>query len=118
LPTSSRFLDASRRAACTLGDGIGLEQQPQSKHLVDLAARKAAHLEAAMRVDVDQPLGAQPYQRFPYRDLADAEFGRDGILQQRRAGRVDAGQDLVADPQRDLRAHGANQRLGHRMPQQ
>ena len=62
--------------------GIGFEQCPQIKELLDGRGIQHGHHGAAMGLELYQPLSFQLHQGFPHRDAAHRQLLGDGVLAQ------------------------------------
>jgi hypothetical protein len=84
------------RELCTESNRGGLDLQTQTEYLAELGDGERTNLKAAVGENINQALGLQLHQRLAHRDLAGAEFRGEGVLAQRRAGRVRARQNAIA----------------------
>ena len=57
-----------------------LDRHPESKRLVHFDYRDLGNDDAAVRVDLDEPLHLETLQRFPYRRSAHVQLGGQGVL--------------------------------------
>ena len=76
---------------------MALEQDSKLEDLADVGFGRLDHASAPVWLDLDQAVALEADQRLADRSLRHAEVGRDPGLDQLRAGRQRAGEDLVAE---------------------
>ena len=83
-----------------LGEGAFLEQRPDRVDRLDLALADADDDRAAVREELDEALLLELAERLADGSAADAELGREGDLEQPRAGGDLAAEDPERRPRR------------------